>query len=330
MYPIIGQCINEVRIDGDLERLYQDLKVMALWELDAVEIPPHGLDVIKNGRLSMRQMREIEKILNDFDFIYTVHAPNPINLMDTTELDLHARALEATLEFASRINSRIVVVHSGRFLPEESFCGYGSKGISAAHKTKMLLQEARLVRDLAEHWPSLYICLENARPYWYHSPYCYAERLDQLREHIQSIDGPNVRITLDLGHAWLSSNFYGFDYLEAISDISSLVFHVHVHDNFGRAVYYTEKQQTHQIPLGRGDSHMPIGWGNIPVEEALALLIPQYQGVLMMELRGRYFKYIPEAVAKLREILERINRRTEKAEKYQFSKDCYRRLGAQA
>ena len=104
----------------------------------------------------------------------------------------------------------------------------------------------------------------------------------------------------------MAARFYGFDEVDAVKQISPLIRHCHVHDNFGGAVYHTEKQQTHQIPLGKGDSHMPIGWGDIDFSNLFACFLDQYQGLLITELRGRYFASTGESAENLLRITENL------------------------
>jgi sugar phosphate isomerase/epimerase len=66
---------------------------------------------------------------------------------------------------------------------------------------------------------------------------------------------------------------------------------------------YHEKQQTHQIPFGKGDSHMPVGWGEIPIKEILSTFVDSYGGMFMMELRSRYFEHIKESAENFDKIL---------------------------
>jgi sugar phosphate isomerase/epimerase len=77
-----------------------------------------------------------------------------------------------------------------------------------------------------------------------------------------------------------------------------------VHDNFGNPVYHTEKLQTHQIPFGKGDSHMPVGWGAIPFRDIFAEFIDNYDGMLICELRSRYFEQTRESANALVTILD--------------------------
>ena len=72
----------------------------------------------------------------------------------------------------------------------------------------------------------------------------------------------------------------GFDFLEAVRSVAPLVKHVHLHDNFGRVCSSLEKKQVELFALGRGDMHLPIGKGEIPVEEVFSALC-DYSGLLI-------------------------------------------------
>lgn len=305
MYKI-GSKIDEVRIDGNLDALKRDLEYYRKINIEAVELPVHGLDAIKNGVLDKRQLKRIKEILKEFNFKYSVHSPNPLNLMDRQNLELHISVFRASLEFALEIGAKILVYHSGRFIPEETFPVIGYFKISSVEKQKLLDIEAESLTKLSNEYPDIIICMENARPYLFHSPYCYAERPDALKKQIEKINRKNIRATLDIGHLYMAAEFYNFDPVESAVEIKELIAHTHVHDNFGGAVYHYEKQQTHQIPFGRGDSHMPVGWGKIPIEEILSTYIEIYQGMFMMELRSRYFGDSEESGKNLQNILDNI------------------------
>lgn len=304
----IGSKIDEIRIDGDLARFRNDLEVYASLGLRAVEVPVHGVDAIKNGLLDGRRLREVQHILKDFNFIYSVHSPNPLNLMDTNDLTLQLSVFEASLRFAEAIGARILVYHAGRFVPEEAFPIRRSHELSREEAVRLMESERESLAGLALKHPGVTICVENARPYRYHSPYCYGERIDILKKHVEAVSLPNVKINLDIGHLYMAAHYYRFDPVDAVLTIRDLIAHTHVHDNFGGAVYSHEKIQTHQIPFGRGDAHMPVGWGEIPLGEVLSGYCPSYSGMLMMELRSRYFDDTRESLENLCLLLDSIQR----------------------
>lgn len=299
----IGSQINEVRVDGNMEHFRRDLDHFQRIGLEAVEIPPHGLDAIRNGYLNADRVSEIRNILRTYDFLYTVHAPNPLNLMDRERAEIHLDVFRASLQFALEINAGIVVYHAGRYIPEETFLAASGFCLTESEKKSLLAREAELLGRLAHEFPGIVICIENARPYRHHSPYCYAEDLYALKAQVSRIRLINVRIALDFGHLYMAARYGKYDPVDAVRETAPWIGHCHIHDNFGDAVYYQEKLQTHQIPFGRGDSHMPVGWGDIPFKEIVGALMPNYSGSLIMELRSRYFEHTAASKKNLEELI---------------------------
>lgn len=299
----IGSKLDEVRIDGRLDWMRRDLDQFSALGLGAVEIPVHGLDAIVHGRLNRARVSAVRDILQGYDFAYSVHSPNPLNLMERDYGALHYQVFRASLEFALEIGSGVVVYHAGRYVPEETFAVPGHVLLSQMDQETLLDREACAIRDLADQFPDICICIENARPYLYHSPYCYGESPEALREMVLKISRPNVRINLDTGHLYMAAKFYGFDPVDAAADLAPLIAHAHVHDNFGLSIHHHEKQQTHLVPFGRGDAHMPVGWGEIPIGDMLGTFLEAYRGLLITELRDRYFESTGESVANLHRIV---------------------------
>lgn len=310
----IGSNINEMRVDGSLNALRSDLTAFLGFGLTAAEITVHGLDVVRNGQLDRKRSAEIKAILADFPFGYSVHAPNPLNLMDRINTGLHRDVLRASLEFAAEIEAQVMVYHPGRYLVEEEFGVSGPLSLESNEQLLLLEEEAAVLREAADAFPGVIIAMENARPYLHHSPYCYAEHPFELKSQVERINRKNVRINLDFGHLQLSSRFYGLDPIAEVRAIAPLIAHCHVHDNFGNPVYHTEKLQTHQIPFGKGDSHMPVGWGNIPFSRIFAEFIDSYDGLLICELRGRYFENTRESADNLVALLNELGQASQIAD----------------
>jgi sugar phosphate isomerase/epimerase len=303
----VGCKIDEIRIDGNLHNLRSDLEKFAALGMEAVEIPVHGVDAIKNGELDRKRLAEVKGILKGFGFQYSVHSPNPLNLMDSADPRKHLAVFRASLEFAASIGSRVLVYHAGRFLPEETFGLPVIPDRDSQREKELWAVERTLLRQLAREFPQVVIGVENARPYLYHSPYGYGESPDLLKRMIQEVEEPNVRMTLDMGHLNMAAQFYQFDFVRAAAEVRDLIAHIHIHDNFGGAIYYSEKIQTHQIPFGRGDSHMPVGWGHIPFSAILRETLPSYSGMMVMELRSRYFGNLKESMANLSRLVDSSN-----------------------
>jgi sugar phosphate isomerase/epimerase len=302
----VGCKIDEIRIDGNLHNLRNDLERYAALGMKGVEIPVHGVDAIKDGGLDRKRLTACQEILRSFNFQYSVHSPNPLNLMDGANLQKHLAVFRASLEFAAAISSRVLVYHAGRFTPEETFGLPVIPTGDSERENKLWGVERSMLRQMAHEFPRVVIGVENARPYLYHSPYCYGEKLEPLKRMVQEVDMPNVRLTLDVGHLNMASQFYCFDLIRAIAEVKDLIAHIHIHDNFGGTIYHSEKIQTHQIPFGRGDAHMPVGWGNVPFSTLLREILPSYSGMMIMELRSRYFGDLKESKINLQQIIDSL------------------------
>ncbi|WP_353928487.1 sugar phosphate isomerase/epimerase family protein [Desulfofundulus kuznetsovii] len=305
--PIKGFGINAdaARLDNNLDTLARDLEYFAGLGFEYVEIPVHGVGAMIGGRLLPPRVEEICRLLARFPFRYTVHAPNPLNLMDIENLFWQKQAFKESLEFAAAIGSEVLVYHSGRYVPEETFhLPGGRQNLSPEVRDEMRRQEREALLDLAERAKQLgiTIAMENARPYLDGSPYCYAEHLSLLVEQVKAIGHPQVGITLDVGHAYLSARHYGFDFLGAVALAAPYVRHVHLHDNFGRISGSLEKKQAELMAAGRGDLHLPIGFGEIPVADVLALL-RDYSGVIIHEIRPRYRGWAGTALERGRQLV---------------------------
>jgi len=282
----IGINVDAVYVDGDLRRLIKLLDEYAEMEVEYLEISLHATGAMLGGKLLSERVDEVSRILKRYHFYYSVHAPNPINLMDADEPELHKEALLESMRFSAAIGSKILVYHSGRYIPEEHFHIPWQRIKMVTPETKrqrsMNLREEEALLSLAEDGERLDVtlCLENARPYLDSGFYCYAEDPFRLAGRVRTLNHPRIGITLDVGHAYLSAKRYGFDFLEAVRSVAPLVKHVHLHDNFGRVCSSLEKKQVELFALGRGDMRLPIGRGEIPVEEVFSALC-DYSGLLI-------------------------------------------------
>lgn len=300
----IGINVDAAYVDGDLRRLIELLDRYAEMEVEYVEIPLHATGAMLGGKLMPERVDEVVRILKRYHFGYSVHAPNPINLMDLDEPGLHKEALLESLRFSSAIGSKILVYHSGRYIPEEHFHIIPRQNTRRAtleveSRRAMDRQEEEALLSLAEEGKRLdvTICLENARPYLDEGFYCYAEDPFRLAEHVRAMNHLRIGVTLDVGHAYLSAKRYDFDFLEAVRSVAPLTKHVHLHDNFGRVCSSLEKKQVELSALGRGDMHLPIGKGKIPIEEVLSALRDcDYSGFLINEIRHRYLAWAGDAL----------------------------------
>jgi len=300
----IGINADASKIEGNFKRLAQELDYYQSIGFDHVEISPHGCGVLYNGILHEARMKQLVDILKCYPFSYTVHAANPMNLMSIDSAILHEQMFRSTIEFTHLVGSTVMVYHAGRYLPEEEF-GLPRRKVPEPHLEKALWQqEIKVLKSLSfiAGQYGISIAVENARPYLDAPFYCYAEHLETLGTTIAAIGLSNVGIALDVGHAYLAANRYQYDLLEGVRRIAPLVSHIHLHDNFGKCCASYEKRQYELAATGRGDLHLPVGWGTVPIEEILEL-IPGYTGYITLEMRPRYQSYYAESLAVTRSMV---------------------------
>jgi len=287
----IGIDAHSPRLDGSLEVLEHDLSLFQRAGFDYVEIPVHGVDAILGGRLHERRVKEVQDVLSRFDLQYTVHGPDPLDLCDVERLDLQKAVFRASLEFAQAIGAEIMVYHGGATNPR-----YEEVGLSV-ERLKEIEREA--LGELADEAAALGIVIgvENG------GPRSYSARIAELVEQVREINHPNVGITLDFGHAYLTARHLGYDFLEAIERAAPHIVHTHVHDNFGRVVALPrDVPYIYTAPFGVNDMHMPPGWGEIPYREVFSCL-KGYKGVVLLEINPRYSPYFEEALQETRSLL---------------------------
>jgi len=334
----IGINAHGGRLDGDLELLEHDLARFQRAGFDYVEIPIHGVDAILNGRLNPRQVKRVKEMLAKFSHLkYTTHCSNWLNLMDAEEFPLHRSIFEASIDFTSEIEAEILVYHSGKVELGDEYLGHAAftrELLSIPDRTFIEDQERverETLAELAEvaGRKGVTICVENADPrvdegavwelarrvrvngvdLFHHitsggdiALYNYGGVIECLVRQVGGVGRDNVGITLDVGHAYIASNYYGFDFLDAIALASPLVRHIHVHDNFGTPAGL-DRRQIVLIAEGKGDLHMPVGWGKIPYREVFSRL-KGYEGVVLLELKPRYDAYLEDALLGVRSLLE--------------------------
>lgn len=334
----IGINAHGGRLDGSLELLEHDLACFQRAGFDYVEIPIHGVDAILNGRLNPRQVKRVKEVLANFPRLkYTAHCSNWLNLMEAEEFPLHRSIFEASIDFAREIEAEILIYHSGKVELGDEYLGQAAftRELLSIPDRTFIEDRERVEREtlaeLAEvaERKGVILCVENADPrvdeeavwelarrvrvngvdLFYHiapggdiALYNYGGVIEHLVRQVEGVGRNNVGITLDIGHAYIASNYYGFDFLDAIALASPLLKHIHVHDNFGKPAGL-DRRQIILVPEGKGDLHMPVGWGEIPYREVFSRL-KGYEGVVLLELKPRYSAYLEDALLDVRSLLE--------------------------
>src|SRR5918994_6203487 len=283
--------------DG-VRELAVDLEVAKSAGPDFVEVFPDQLGVILGGDLVASRLRSVRESLFEANLAYTAHAPLEINLMDLNTHDLQRKVLDASIEFASSIGARVLVCHAGQRI--------GSRDARYSLKDQLTVERSALreAGDLAGEL-SVTIAVENyypELPIVRGAVYDYSVWLWELAEQISAVDHPAVGICLDVGHAALAADFFGFDYIEECAALTALVRHVHLHDNLQRTNLTGEPAVSEHAVYGMGDLHLPPGRGTIPLGNLFRRMSFPEKPSCCVELSPELFSLVPEALHAAREL----------------------------
>lgn len=284
----IGLNIHSGRINGDLDLLKQDLRAIEEAGFDTAEIPVHGVDAVVNGHLRAGRAKQVKSILDGFNLGYSVHAPDGLNLRDFQYPDVQRKVFAASIHFTAAIGAKTFVYHQGKL---------------KTNGGDMTEEEAREIEidalaDLGNLAKSegITVCVENI-----HSSITHLVKL------IESVGHESVRVCYDVAHSYINSKKLGYDFLRSIQVAKPCIRHVHANDNFGKGRPESAPPYIEAMPLGIGDLHLPVGWGEIPYEDVFRAMAG-YDGVYILELQERFFEngysMLKDALDGLKAVLE--------------------------
>jgi sugar phosphate isomerase/epimerase len=264
---------------GSVEKLDAQLRAVAEAGYSHAEVDPHHWDAWACGRVVGAQLARFVAVTDAYRdrLAYTMHGPFDANLFEVEDRADHERLLRASLEVTRAIGAETVVFHPG-FRPALP------AGITTA-MLDLMARERETLHDLAEEaadWGGR-IAVET----WFSTGvpgYSYAIWPEQLAAQIEAVAHPAVGICIDFGHTYMSARWYGFEYLQGIERLAPLTTHFHLHDLTG-IPEFGEASPT----LGRGDLHLPPGWGAIPFDELFSRVSFPRDPVFNVEVWGTRF-----------------------------------------
>lgn len=233
-------------------------------EVDSIELYIPRMGLYTAGLLRKDLLDELIDKLSTFDLLSSIHAPyytlSPnypqdilvdISNMNSTSF----RILTESIELASVLDSRAVVVHPGSFTDEREHA-YSSM-------VKNLIALARIAED-----NNVMLGLENKEATDKGNLCTSAEEIIRA---VEDVNSDNLGMTFDIGHANLTCGGDMVQLARFASSIASHVVHVHVHDNRGKG-----------DDLHFGDEHLAPGDGIIDYRVLKEL--KGYQGIYNMEV----------------------------------------------
>lgn len=270
-WPIVGVNLPNIRgyavLDETLTRLEED-------GFDGVELNLETFPMIIEGELCQPWVDAVKQVLEKHDLFYTAHIGRGLDLRDLERPVLHREVLASSLEICKQLHMPVLVLHYE----------VKSQNQKAEHQ---FLEAHKWAADLAGKL-GVIICVENIE----------VELVEPVVELAMRVNHPHLKLNLDTGHAFLAANYFHFDFLEAVSQMSSYIGHMHLNDNTGtfeplrvtNRPLYDSMTMNWRREFGRGDIHIPPFFGKIPFD-AVFKLTKEYRGLYICEYG--YNDYIP-------------------------------------
>lgn len=265
---------------------------------DTVELPLLWMELVLDGKIMPERLAELRRALAGRPFAYSAHAAIGINVMaDPVYLPLHMALARAHLEIAGELGCEHLVVHTG-FCPPD---------LAKPQLERLRGQEREALFALGEAAKAcgVLLCVENI----------FAERNNrytatpsQLARQLRAIGHSHVVACLDISHAALHCDSVGLDLMPEVAALIPLAKHVHIHDSFGRSNNIPVHTAFEAMGLGVGDLHLPIGWGNLPFDDIVALAPFPAGTIFNIELNKHKWHALDETVAAARRIAARAYR----------------------
>ncbi|MBD8878268.1 sugar phosphate isomerase/epimerase family protein [Roseibium polysiphoniae] len=265
---------------GDAAGLDALLGQYKTYDQSHVEITARRLDVIVGGRIIEERAGVMQVVLEAHALKYVLHADHAINFMDLPNFDVHWALAEASVELCRRYGMTSMVMHSGN-VPVSVWLD------SRDQLLEFERESLKRLGDLAAE-AGVQIAVENLIADPLGNKVVSGADPRRLAEQLAKADHPAIGGCLDFGHAFLSAPVENFDFLEAIKTFSEQVWHLHLHDNFGRPDLKGYADEGSRVSLGIGDLHLPMGWGSIDWTSVLPAMKFRKNTYAMIELRGRY------------------------------------------
>jgi sugar phosphate isomerase/epimerase len=266
-----------------------------------VEVTARRLDLVVGGRLWAARCDAVAAMVAEAGLKPVLHANHAINLMDPAEADFHEACAEASIAACARLGGHSMVLHSGK-VPAAAFAEAGARLLAAER------ERLKRLGDSAGR-AGVRLAVENMiAPRAPEAATAYGASPAALAEQLDAVGHEWVGACLDFGHAFLSADRLGFDYIAELEALSPFVWHLHLHDNCGRSGRSNSGDAGDEATLGFGDMHAPMFMGRIPWAELLPRMRFRPRTFGGIELNGRYNAEAATVVATAHAIAAHVNK----------------------
>lgn len=276
------------------DQLEESIKKIIAFGFDCMEFNLSSVPLMAEGDILDRYVDYVKDIFSRYPIKYTAHIGAGLDLRNLPEYSLHKKVLMSSIELCARLGLDRMTLHFENESPiqreEQAFFDAHLEAIDfAASKGVLLLMENIEVED-------------------------YRKVINMVR----SMNHENFKMTLDVGHLYLSVNYFGGDFKDAVRACAPYVKHVHMNDNTGRfekmrlenfALYKTLPMGM-RTTFGSGDIHLPPLWGEIPMKWVVETLHDAgFDGIYLCEYENNlYIPFNRQIQEDMRSMVEEVYR----------------------
>ncbi|NJD75932.1 MAG: sugar phosphate isomerase/epimerase [Candidatus Methanoperedens sp.] len=249
-------------------------------EVEIIELGLDRLDFL-DEKIEKELLSKAAYLASCFGVGFTIHAPHIDSRIEGIKVDFSSNyeknvtVMEKVIRIAAEINAEYIVVHPG------SQNG-GRKCLSS--NILNLIRTCDLAKDYG-----VTLLLENL------FDRAGANKVGvfpgEIFHIIEMVGSDHLKINLDIGHAFIASNAYGFS-LEDYFELGGYIRQMHLHDNFG--ILESEEAMF-------GDRHLPLGFGKINFREVFKNILKTGTRNLILEIKNSTTECTLESLAQIRE-----------------------------
>ncbi len=254
-------------------------------EIDASEVEIIELDLDRVDFLDEQKEKELLSkaayLSSSFGTEFTIHAPHVDSRIEGIKIDFSTHneknftVMEKVVRVAAEIGARYIVVHPG-----------SQNGVRRCLNLN-ILNLINICR-LAEEY-GVILLLENL--FDRDGGNKVGVFPGEIFHIIEMVGSENLKVNLDIGHAFIASNTYGLP-LQDYFELGGYIRQLHIHDNFG--ILESEDAMF-------GDRHLPLGLGKINFREVFKNILKTNARNLILEVKNSPGEYTLTSLARIRE-----------------------------
>ena len=185
---------REFSCGGKAEQLPQVLQTVAGDGFDALELNLGTFPLIVGGKIQPDYLAYFKEQFSRFPLVYTGHMMYDLNFRTRENRERQLEILTSSIDICAELGMRTLTIHYEERSPreEEEALFLESQQMAACHAQRR----------------GVVLCLENIE----------VERYEYALATVKAVGHPHYRMNLDLGHLYLSTRYFGGDFITGVRE----------------------------------------------------------------------------------------------------------------